>query len=432
MSGVGAALDAWHLTRQRKQKSTGQKGIGRGWALGMLIASYVLLIPGLVMVLGSFDISFSFFGMAMPLSSEHLSAVQVMEALFRSGSYFGSIFLLVWDMAVPAVKVSLLVLAMVCQHGSPAKVHLASQCIRIVRWLAKWAAMDVFAYIVMICLVRGFAKPPHLSSTMDVGLGFTCFGLFCLGTTFSSLGLRLPELRTDDGESSSTSAAPSRMGPMRFAAVVSLALAFMALLCGAVAVPCLEVRADMDLFYANNPDIAEMKVIVDTLGIPQLVHHKTSMLDCLTALSSAMLRGEANAGLAFVFLGCFAICIPLTDAVLMLLGAGGSYWGAAPDTVEVLTVASRLTRRLAMLDVCALGIAVVVLSLHSFLLTQGLVLSLHWGALAMFGAELCRHLMVLLVGRAQARPCAAAKEAPDLQPSNPQVPNEDVNSECEV
>jgi len=64
--------------------------------------------------------------------------------------------------------------------------------IGFVQQISKWACPDMFAYILLTYLVRSLNHPPTLQGLMQLDLGFTCFSIFCVGSTVSSLGIRRP------------------------------------------------------------------------------------------------------------------------------------------------------------------------------------------------------------------------------------------------
>merc|ERR1712228_1010621 len=99
--------------------------------------------------------------------------------------------------------------------------------------------------------------------------------------------------------------------------------------------------------------------------------------------------------------GGFALCLPVVDMLVLLLATCRLFRSPAQSGSAMIAV-SRVMRKLAMLDVAVVGMAVVVLSLQSFR-DKGVILSLRWGMLALVGAVVCHYLMAFLVGRAHQR-----------------------------
>merc|ERR1740139_861340 len=101
-------------------------------------------------------------------------------------------------MVVPGVKVGLIILSLFL-YRVPA---LAGVCTTIVQAISKWACPDMFAYILLLYLIRGMNHPRMLRSEMQLDLGFTCFSLFCVGSTIASLGMAHAEKGAKESSSS--------------------------------------------------------------------------------------------------------------------------------------------------------------------------------------------------------------------------------------
>merc|ERR1712190_721401 len=101
--------------------------------------------------------------------------------------------------------------------------------------------------------------------------------------------------------------------------------------------------------------------------------------------------------------GGFALLVPLADMLLLLLAACGLHSGRAGSSfLDGVMAVSRVLRKLSMLDVAIVGIAVVVLALRSFR-EKGVILSMQPGLLVLLGAVICHFLMACLVVRAHER-----------------------------
>merc|ERR1719215_1542211 len=163
----------------------------------------------------------------------------------------------------------------------------------------------------------------------------------------------------------------------------------------------------MDLLYEVKPNLVKIKSVIDTLGLPELLHEEVSLWKSLLSLSTAVSGGDVNSSIALAMLGGFALCLPVVDMFLLLFAACCSYWGHTGSTLDASMAASRVLRKLSMLDVATVGIALVVLALQNFR-KKGVILSMQWGLLALLGAELCHYAMAFLVGYAHARMRAQA------------------------
>jgi len=286
----------------------------------------------------------------------------------------------------------LLILGHVWQRGGGRRAQVAKRCIGAVQVVSKWASPDMFAYILMLCLFRKLSKPPQLLSDMHLGLGFTCFGIFCVGSTVSSLGLRAAERPAEGRKLTSPTDVPRLHGWALAVVLGVLASSFAVLLIIGLASPCMELRLDMQLLYSKKPKLAAFADIVEQLGLQDLMHAEVSVWSTLVDLGGFALEGETNSLIAFLMYGLFVVLAPLLDMLTLLFAAysmcagteGGRYARGA-------MAASRVLRKVSMLDVSLMGTVVIVLSLAN-MKQNGVILSLNLGALALLGAEVCHYL----------------------------------------
>lgn len=166
------------------------------WMLSLLVASYTLLIPGLFSTLLSYKISVWVSpGVSKQLRASTETMISFIRMLSHTGCWTGAAALVLYAMLVPLLKIILLALAERWRHAEDhASLRYSSWCIRAVQAASKWACPDMFAWILLMCLVRGMGGDagPHLFSAAKLDVGFTCFCLFCVGSTISSLGISPP------------------------------------------------------------------------------------------------------------------------------------------------------------------------------------------------------------------------------------------------
>merc|ERR1719221_1864107 len=205
----------------------------------------------------------------MPLSVRRENTLQLVRSTAEEGALLAAAFITAYAMVIPVLKLLLLALGLAWQHGDAAKARWARRCILTVQFVSKWACPDMFAYIVMMCLFRGLNKPPHLKSNLDLGLGFSCFSIFCLGSTIACLGLRLPSPTAQAREAEATeqrgTEVPRGLGRCTLLACVALAVAFAALLGVGVTMHCMKLHLDMGLLYKKNPKLEKFRLIIDSL-----------------------------------------------------------------------------------------------------------------------------------------------------------------------
>lgn len=197
--GLGYSVDVFSPRKETKEGDRPQN-----WLRGMLVASYLLLIPGLLQVLFSFSLAIDMVGLHVlvtrdPFSYQPGSITQSMtsliQVLHKTHSNMGVFLVVMYAMVVPLVKFVLLLVGELwrfskCEH----RVQVARRCIRLVQLASKWACPDMFAYILMLYLARALEhRSPLLETPTHLDVGFTCFSVFCICSTFSSLALRLPK-----------------------------------------------------------------------------------------------------------------------------------------------------------------------------------------------------------------------------------------------
>merc|ERR1719382_606455 len=121
--------------------------------------------------------------------------------MIHQGNIVGAALVAVYAMAIPALKLLLIVIGFLLQiWGSATCMRWARRCIVTVRIISRWACPDMFAYILMMYLFRSLNKPPTVHSQLDLDLGFVAFCVFCVGSTISSLGLVLPAATLRKGD----------------------------------------------------------------------------------------------------------------------------------------------------------------------------------------------------------------------------------------
>eukprot|EP00913_Durusdinium_trenchii_P000632 g585.t1 len=127
----------------------------------MLIASYVLLVPGLTQVIFSFNIVVNVLGHRIDVQPEkgHVACTEtitgLVELLNRTGSRTGAVLIVLYAVVVPILKLLLLALGEAFRYSSARGcVMISRTCILVVQSISKWACPDMFAYILLVHLVR--------------------------------------------------------------------------------------------------------------------------------------------------------------------------------------------------------------------------------------------------------------------------------------
>jgi len=271
--------------------------------------------------------------------------------------------------------------------------------------VSKWACPDMFAYVLLLFLLRHMSHPPTILVSANLELGFLAFSLFCLNSTFSSLAVPLPALPSD------TRVAPTKPWCLRCFGycgmkVVSLLLA-VGFLTGwffGIIVPCMKL--DLDINDLKIP--SEIKTVLDGLHLASLVHAEVTLWSAAAATLGWISAGEIAMVMAFVLIAIFVILLPLLD-VLVLLAIAVTH---TPDSVVVrargirdddkphtshwgMKVAEVLGHT-EMLDVFIMGLCVIAAAGEAYR-SDGIIISLSVGLWSLLGAEVLHYILYYMV-----------------------------------
>lgn len=373
------------------------KLLPRGWVLGMLASSYAILIPGIFLPLFSLQI-----GALDSLSLQHStdSMISFTNLLIDTGSHIGGAFVIIFAMVIPALKLCLLLFGVASKMKALQRLGSYSRtAILFVQVISKWACPDMFAYILMQYLVRSLNHPPKLNGIMNLDIGFSCFSLFCLSSTVSSLGICIPP----------TSSEPKQNKAAFYASKVGYVtglvfLTFAVLLVIGVIVPSMSLRLDIDVLYENGTIPIEAKPFVDTLNLSELARADVSIWQCSAKLLENI-SDEFNSILAFILLAIFVLVLTVLDMVFLLAAGIQAQLDLQNKVVRRnwWKDQSSILRKLSMLDVFLVGVIVVVLS-GSIYKEDGLVLNICPGWWVLFGAEVLHYATFFLVSTAIKEP----------------------------
>jgi len=248
-------------------------------------------------------------------------------------------------------------------------------------------------------LIRGLNKPPSINSFMNLDLGFTCFCVFCVGSTVSSLGVRVPTLpEPADGAAAPQ---PRRIPPAAAATLqVVLTLAFAVLLVRGLVCSSMSLHLDMGLLYQQKPELLPLKDLIDSMDLPSLLHLEVGVWECIVQLFQWVGNGEMNSLIALILYAVFAVCLPVVDMTLLLAATLlNSFGGSSSARSRSVLAASHVVRKMAMLDVSVMGCFVVSMSLAS-MRAKGVIVELHIGVLYLLCAEIGHYSAAFVACRA--------------------------------
>jgi len=415
----GATFFGWVLDAVFPPLDT-QSTRPRFWLVGMLLASFAVLIPGLTETLFSFDVAIHIFGVRVTVTSDPSgtpgpiteSTISVIGLLWSSGSHLGAVLIILYAMVIPVLKLILLCLGELWRCSEdPSRVHVARGCIKTVQIISKWACPDMFAYILLLYLVRSLdLRSSTIEAPAQLDIGFICFSIFCTFSTVTSLAIQLPPKPQNDENFTAAAHPPlllSWFGRRGIYWAVAAALGvFTVLMVGGLFAPVMHMGLDDDLLIepegplpsALSPLLSILKSEVDA---------EVTMISCIGALVQWFCYGEASCILALVMLLGFAIIFPVLDMLCLFLATArfrdepvekGKRFGQ-PTSSKIARTASFALSHLSMLDVTIMGIVVVSLAAGVYK-DQGIVIGMNWGIYLLLAAEIVHYLTYFSVQRA--------------------------------
>jgi len=379
----------------------------RGWTMGLIIASYILLIPGLLHTLFGYRIA-AVNGMQV-LSERKENMVEFAHELLTSGSISGFLFVVGFAIVLPLLKMCLLITGGILRHSQNRDRRLfARRCILFVQRISKWASPDMFAYILLVYLIRGFNHPPILNGFMDLDIGFSCFATFCVASTISSLGVRMPHGR--DLVADGVGGAPWGFTPLPVLVLtVVLFVVFVITFYKGMLLPCMKLRLELDSLFASGEIDPSLKEVVESLGIQEMAANNVSIWNCTTALwdwipprgvdpndpwSTAKDYWEVNSLIAFILMTVLVISFTILDMLFLVAMAVymQMYRHRLPHSIGI----THFLRKMSMLDVCITGVFVIILA-GGIYEKSGVQLGRLEGLNYLLVAELCHYLCYFLV-----------------------------------
>lgn len=300
------------------------------WAITMLLMSYLLLIPGLSEVLFSFLVQIKLLGLKITVTAPQgtqgaitESMWQAAQELWRTGSKAGYLLVILYAVVMPCLKFVLLAIGEILRNSSQATcLKVAWYCIRTVQLISKWACPDMFAYILLLYLLRSLGERSGLLDVQaQLDYGFVCFSVFCMASTVSSMALPLPHLKTSDSSGSNQGVPISIRwfgckGLLWITALLSSGM--MLFFIAGLLVPCMALEIKPEFLvkpYGPLPKTALPSI--RALKLESQINSNVSVWQCITALWRWLSFGEATSVIAFLMLFLFATVFTVVDVVLL-------------------------------------------------------------------------------------------------------------------
>ncbi|CAJ1332497.1 unnamed protein product [Effrenium voratum] len=391
-----AASVALGLLLDARCRGKAMDGRPRFWSLLLLLTSYLLLIPGLTNPVFSFSIIINVIGHRKTVEPEEghpvctETAWSLAHLLWTTGSRIGAFLVILFSMVIPALELIMLVLGEMFRFTSARCAEVFRYVIMWVQHRSKWASPDMFAYVLLVNLVRTIQHDPLILARARLEIGFSCFSTFVVTATVSSLGIPLPQVKQVEDRPQ----APIVLryfGEKGVALVAGLlAVAFVPLFLHGLCSPCMSFHIEpKQLFPPYGPLPESAKPAIDILDLKDLLFSETSIVTCIRDYIARISKWEAN---TFISLALLVVCVvgsTMFDMICLVVVAfqfllDGGY--TSMNSGQYLIDTARVLRKLSMLDVAMVGVYLVTVCMSMYA-KYGVVVSLENGTWILLAAE---------------------------------------------
>jgi paraquat-inducible protein A len=156
-------------------------------ALVLILASFVVLFPGLTTDLITISASVTMFGNTIELFRQTRSILQSIRSLHESGNDFVAGLILLFSVIVPFVKGLLLIVVLILRTA-----RTRYRVFTFVRSISKWAMADVFVVGVYVAFLSAKATD---ALDAELGRGFYFFTAYCLISLLSLQFMKVEDVR---------------------------------------------------------------------------------------------------------------------------------------------------------------------------------------------------------------------------------------------
>lgn len=153
-------------------------------AVGLILVSFVVLVPGLTRPLITITAFVEFMGQRTELFRETRSILQTVENLHASGNDFVAFLILLFSVLVPVAKGLLLLIALPLRNASK-----RFRIVSFVSTIGKWSMADVFVVGVYVAYLAAKATD-NLDAVAESG--FYWFAAYCLISLLALQVLHVP------------------------------------------------------------------------------------------------------------------------------------------------------------------------------------------------------------------------------------------------
>lgn len=395
----------------------------RSWIPAMVIASYLVLLPGLFTKDFSFNIAAVVpnyvpvvggtryqitqpQGIKGPIRESTRSLVPL---LWRTGSHNGAILIFVFAFMVPVAKLALLAVGEYWRHSpEPSKVRHARRCIQAVQVVSKWASPDMYAFMLLYYLLRSVNQPPFLESIQVLDIGFACYNVFCVTSVISTMSVALPGLPAAAPQSPALSsrssvpdAAPTNLLAPTYLLfiVVPIAAIWSVFFVHGVFSPCMSLHLNTGVLVKALGLPSSLDTLVGSLGLEDLIGSEVTLWKATSTFWSWFkVSGELNLLLAWAMLGVFGLALTVADVLCLMAIAFMVSWppGGRWNCTGTLIKWTHVMKHLALLDVCTAGVIVVSFAAEIYR-EQGLIIRLESGVFFVAASEVVHCVLFYVV-----------------------------------
>jgi len=397
--------------------------------VGLLVSSYILLIPGIFANLFSFQVLFKILGFNIAMSNDPFTEEPVttimkstwtlIRMLWESECRSGAFLVVLYAILIPIMKAAFLAIGELYRYSDvAANRRISLKCIKAVQMVSKWACPDMFAYILLMYLLRTISDGTSLVTSIgQLDVGFSCFSIFCCLSTVSSLAVQLPEtldsLETEDSTSSKffqfLCGCLGRPGVLLVLIVVFAGFCHEMYYGMFAPVMGLHLKAEM-LIDPLGPIPAVMAPAVYSIGIEDKIKSQVSLWSCTSTLIGwSWSKSDGNCILALIMVAGFTIFCTWLNMIVLLIAGFGCCCSTASQAR--MLYATQVLHKLSMLDVCLMGIIVVCL-VGKMYEEVGVVFYIFPGLWTLLRAELLHYLAYYVVSAAAELPKNSSQGLP--------------------
>jgi len=384
------------------------------WTGLLTLASYALLIPGLTGLIISIEVDLvvpvtgirvdatpESHGRAGPVTLSMLRLVRVLFGGYKEtgllGNLVGCIFLVVYAIGIPIVKLVLLVSAEFQRRSTDERRRICAwRTFHFIGYISKWASPDMFSYMLIWYMTSSLDHRPVIEANVDLGFGFMCYSAFCVASTL--LGMNICEMRRDQMRPNADAiiipaGADAIWRRLCLVAVMVFVASFFVIFVVGLMTPCLALRLHLEEIPRLN---YMQRRALSLFGVDKFLATDASVWQFVSDLWQRAQLPHLGVNVCLIMFAVFVIAIPAMDMMALLITAMGVATGSNDLAYLAMRVANAL-QHASMLDVCCAGLLAGAIATDAYESRFGLHVNLQPGLWVLFGAEAVHYATRLLV-----------------------------------